>query len=75
MNKRNLAMALWLLMGWTGGSVFAFMLGLPTLVGGVPLAIASAAFIRTAGQRLWRTEAPETRTTPAIAARTPIATE
>lgn len=75
MNKRNAAIALWFLMGWTVGSVFAFMLGIPTLVGGVPLAIASAAFIRSAGQRLWPTVAPATRTTPAVATRAPLATE
>lgn len=57
MNKRNLATVLWFLMGWTMGSVLAFAIGVPMLVGGVTLALASAAFMRTAGRRLWSTEA------------------
>ena len=75
MNKRNVATVLWFLMGWSLGSVLAILLDLPTLVGGVPLAIASAAFIRAVGQRLWPTEAASARTTSAIVAHGPLATE
>jgi hypothetical protein len=75
MNKRNLAIALWFLMGWTIGSVLAFMLGLPTLVGGVPLAIASTALMRTAGQRLWPMDSATARTASVAATRAPLASE
>ena len=75
MNKRNLATVLWFFMGWTIGSVIAFVIGLPTLVGGVPLAFASAALIRAAGQRLWRIETAAPQTSASLAARAPLATE
>jgi hypothetical protein len=76
MNKRNLATVLWFFMGWTLGSALAIVVGLPTLLCGVLLAIAFAAFIRIGpGRRLWPSDARMTKPASPPVAHAELATE
>jgi hypothetical protein len=53
MNKRSLTIGLWFAMGWVLGSALAIAIGVPTIVGAVPVAFAAAAIIRKASPQLW----------------------
>lgn len=75
MNKRNVAIALWFAMGWVLGSALAILIDAPTIFGGALVAFAAAAFIRSAGRRLWPAEAQRSSPTPQLVTRSPLATE
>ena len=56
MNKRNVATALWFLMGWTVGSIVAIAVGLPTILG-VLMGVPFAWVIRSGpGRHVWSTK-------------------
>jgi len=75
MNKRNVAIALWFAMGWVLGSALAIGLGLPTILGGVLVAVAAAAFIRVAGRRLWPADSRAASSSAKLVINRPLATE
>ena len=75
MNKRNVATALWFVMGWTVGSILAIAVGLPTILG-VLMGIPFAWVIRFGpGRQVWSTKVYTAEPTRSVPQGSPAATE